>query len=78
MPVAIANEGEEKGKTIRVDLYYGFRDEGGPRDRHQIYFDIVNDDIDDAIEVLKECFEDTVSELINCMEDEDYDDISTN
>lgn len=59
------------GKTVRIDLYYGFRDEGGPRDRHQIYYDIELDDIDEATEVVKDCFEDAVSELINELEDGD-------
>ncbi len=53
------------GKQIRFDLYYGWRDEGGPRDRHQVYFDIQADDIDELGELGRELFQDFAAELIN-------------
>lgn len=59
------------GKQIRIDIYYGFRDEGGPRDRHQIFYDVELDDLDDAIQVARNCFEDSIAELVNELEESD-------
>lgn len=61
------------GKQLRFDIYYGYRDEGGPRDRHQIFFDIQADDIDELGELAANLVQDFAAELINEYEEGDYE-----
>lgn len=57
------------GKQIRIDQYWGWRDEGGPRDRSQIIYDLDLHDLDDVLDAVRLAAEEAIAELINDFEE---------
>lgn len=49
---------------IRVDLYYGFKEDKGPTDREQRFFNPEMDDLEEFLEECKQTLGDSLATLL--------------